>query len=175
MGYEHSLNFMAQLRPGTTRAQLEAAMKPLTDYWGSPLFEERGFDVEHDPDAGTFYMNTYGEVGYGYFDTVSAIAANLGQIASEAGEIELYDHDTGDLDNAKAVIMFGPSEESINAYVVKRDIAEGLELMKRHLPAEKIEAISALIASSAVEGFRRGQTMATKIDKEDFGLTAEQR
>lgn len=75
------------------------------------------------------------------------MAANLNEIVLEAGQIELRDHDTGDLDNAITIIEFGPSDEAINAYVRKRDIDAALILIGNHLPQDKIAAIRAMIDS----------------------------
>lgn len=78
---------------------------------------------------------------YDYYDLVSEVADNLCRIVAEPGEIWLYDHDTGDVDNAKTVIEFGPSEETINAYIAKRDIEAGLKMMEPHLCGDKLDAL----------------------------------
>ncbi len=151
MGYAHSMMFNAMVRKGVTVQQVEAALKPLIDYFGRGLNEGDGVSddaiFEFNEENGELDCNTYGDVGYGYYDLVYEVAQNLAAIVAEPGEINLYDHDTGDIENAKTVLLFGPTEASINDYVAKRDIGEAMDLMKDHLPAEKIEAIRALIAS----------------------------
>lgn len=152
MGYSHSMMFNTVVRKGVTAQEVEVALKPLIDYFGKGLNtgDEVGYDSSFDfvDETGELDCNTYGDVGYGYYDLVCEVAQNLAAIVEEPGEIELYDHDTGDIDNAKTAIVFGPSGESINAYVAKRDIDKALGLMKHHLSDEKIGAIRALIAAS---------------------------
>ncbi|OZA27085.1 MAG: hypothetical protein B7X93_09670 [Hydrogenophilales bacterium 17-61-9] len=150
MGYDHSMCLHAQVKSGVTVDQVAEVIKPLLEYWGAEInSEESSFNnkFSFDPETGDLDVETAGEVGYGYRDLVEEAASRLSQIVEGAGEIELRNHDTGDLDNAISVIEFGPSDEAIKAYIEKRDIDEGLELMKLHLPEEKIEAIRALIAS----------------------------
>lgn len=151
MGYNHTMMFNTVVRKGVTAQEVEVALKPLIDYFGKGLNtgDEVGYDSSFDfvDETGELDCNTYGDVGYGYYDLVYEVAQNLAAIVAEPGEINLYDHDTGDIENAKTVLLFGPTEASINDYVAKRDIGEAMDLMKGHLPAEKILAIRALITS----------------------------
>jgi hypothetical protein len=141
MAYEHSMHMTAKAAAGTTLEQVAEAFKPIMEYMGYDgidAFTKRetvtGDDLfEFDPQTGDISVSTCGEVGYNYIDLVREVAENLGKIVSEAGEIVVYDHDTGSIEDAKTVIEFGPSEEAIKAYVAKRDIKAGLALMKEHL------------------------------------------
>lgn len=149
MGYSHTMHLKAKVAAGTTVQQVTEALKPAMEYLGhdATAFEKDfvGDDVfffAHE--TGDLAVSTYGEVGYGYYDLVCAVAANLGRIVAEPGEIWLYDHDTGDIDEAKTVIEFGPSEEAIKVYIAKRDIEAGLKLMEPHLCGDKLDALRRL-------------------------------
>lgn len=79
------------------------------------------------------------------------MAARLGQIVEEPGEITLIDHDAApaDYDEAKATILFGSSDEAIKAYVARRDIEAGLGLIAPHVPAEILDALRAMVQAAA--------------------------
>ena len=153
MGYEHAMHLNAKVSAGTTVQQVADAFKPLMKYAGydgadaftkaeTVAGEDEFF---FDPETGDLDVSTSGPVGYGYFDIVLEMAGNLGRIVAESGEIWLYDHDTGDIDEARTVIEFGPSEEAIKAYRAKRDIEAGLKLMEPHLSSEKLDAVRRLM------------------------------
>ena len=147
MGYYHSMRLKANIAEGVSVAQVTEALMPIVKYAGH--HPDRLFDggtlgddeFDFDEETRELWVSTSGEVGYSYYDLVSEVAQNLGKIAAEPGEIELVDHDTGCIDEAKSIIEFGPSEEAIKAYIAKRDIGKGLELIKLHLSAEKFEAL----------------------------------
>jgi hypothetical protein len=149
MGYNHTMHLKAKVVAGTTVQQMAEAFKPIMEYAGYDgidAFTKRktvnGEDeFSFDPQTGELAVSTYGVVAYNYRNLVREVAANLGRIVAEPGEIWLYDYDTGDIAEAKTVIEFGPSEEAIKAYRAKRDIGNGLELIKPHLSAEKFEAL----------------------------------
>lgn len=149
MGYDHTMHLKAKVVAGTTVQQVAEAFKPIMEYAGYDGIdaftkaETVAGDDEFffDPKTGELAVSTYGEVGYGYYDLVCEMAANLGRIVAEPGEIWLYDHDTGDIDEAKTVIEFGPSEEAIKAYIAKRDIEAGLKMMEPHLPGDVLDAV----------------------------------
>lgn len=153
MGYEHAMHLNAKVAAGTTVQQVADAFKPLMKYAGydgadaftkaeTVAGEDEFF---FDPETGDLDVSTSGPVGYGYFDIVMEMAGNLGRIVAESGEIWLYDHDTGNIDEARTVIEFGPSEEAIKAYRAKRDIEAGLKLMEPHLSSEKLDAVRRLM------------------------------
>jgi hypothetical protein len=140
----------AKVAAGTTVQQVAEALKPVMEYLGHDVTAfEKDFvgddEFLFDPVTGNLQVSTYGEVGYSYSDLVVALAANLGRIVAEPGEIRLYDHDAADIDEAKTVIEFGPSDEAIKAYIAKRDIEAGLKMMEPHLSAEKLEEVRRLI------------------------------
>jgi hypothetical protein len=149
MGYKHTMLLKAQVSAGTTVQQVADAFKPIMDYAGydgvdafteaETVCGEDEFIFESD--TGSLEVVTYGDVGYEYRDIVREVAGNLGKIVAEPGEIWLYDHDTGDIDEAKTVIEFGPSEEAIKAYIAKRDIEAGLKLMEPYLCVDKLDAL----------------------------------
>lgn len=149
MGYDHTMHLKAKVAAGITVQQVAEAFKPIMEYAGYDgidAFTKRetvnGEDeFSFDPQTGELAVSTYGEVGYGYYDLVCEMAANLGRIVAEPGEIWLYDHDTGDIDEAKTVIEFGPSEEAIKTYIAKRDIEAGLKMMEPHLCGDKLDAL----------------------------------
>lgn len=155
MGYDHTMHLQAKVAAGTTVQQVAEAFKPIMEYAGydginafSKAETVVGDDeFLFDPKTGELAVSTYGEVGHSYIDLVREVAGNLGWIVAEPGEIWLYDHDTGDIDNAKAVIEFGPSEEAIKAYIAKRDIEAGLTLMELHLSGEKLAELRRIIMS----------------------------
>jgi hypothetical protein len=158
MGYDHTMILDAKIAVGTSVQQVAEAFKPLMQYAGYDgvtAFSEgrtetsNGDEFSFDPDTGNLEVRTYGDVGYGYGDIVREVAANLGAIVSEAGEIWLYDHDTGDIDEAKTVIEFGPSEEAIKAYIAKRDIEAGLKMMDPHLHADVLETVRRVVSVAA--------------------------
>ena len=149
MGYDHTMHLKAKLAAGTTVQQVADAFKTLMEYTGydgvdaftkgeTVMGEDEFF---YDIQTGELAVSTYGEVGYGYADLVREVASNLGQVVSEPGEIWLYDHDTGDIDEARTVFEFGPSEEAIKAYIAKRDIEAGLELMAPYLSGDEQAAL----------------------------------
>lgn len=146
MGYDHTMTLNAKIAAGTTIQQVADAFKPLmayTGYDGIDAFTQAdtvmGEDAFcFDPETGELAVSTYGEVGYGYLDLMRDVAENLGRIVAEPGELWLYDHDTGDIDNAKTVIEFGQTEAAIKAYIAQRDIKAGLMLMAPHLCGDKL-------------------------------------
>lgn len=153
MGYDHTMHLDAKVVPGTPVENVAKAFRPIMEYAGydgvdaftkgeTVLGDDEFF---YNPDTGELYASTYGEVGYGYHDIVCDLARNLGGIVSEPGEIHLYNHDTGDIDEAKTVIEFGPSEEAIKAYIAKRDIEAGLRLMEPHLSQEVLDAVRRIV------------------------------
>jgi hypothetical protein len=139
MGYDHTMHLTANIAEGVTVEQVTDALMPIVEYAG--YNRDRLFDggtlgyneFEFNQENRELWVSTHGEVGYGYHDLVGEVASNLNKIVAEPGEIWLYDHDTGDIDEAKTIIEFGPSDEAINAYIAKRDIKAGLDLMKSHL------------------------------------------
>lgn len=153
MGYDHTMHLKAKVAAGTTLQQVVDAFKPLMEYSGYDGIdaftkaETADGDDEFffDPETGELAVSTYGRVGYGYYDIVCKVAENLGRIVAEPGEIWLYDHDMGDIDKAKAVIEFGPSEVAIRAYIAKRDIEAALEMMKPHLSSDKLDEVRRVI------------------------------
>lgn len=152
MGYDHTMHLKAKVVAGTTVQQVAEAFKPIMEYAGYDGIdaftkaETVAGDDEFffDPKTGELAVSTYGEVGYGYYDLVCEMTANLGRIVAEPGEIWLYDHDTGDIDEAKTVIEFGPSEEAIKAYIARRDIEDGLGKIAPYVPAERLAVIRAM-------------------------------
>jgi hypothetical protein len=146
MGYNHTMLLDAKVVAGTTVQQVAEALKPIMEYLGHDVTAfEKDFvgddEFIFEPATGNLQVSTYGEVGYSYYDLVSEVADNLGRIVAEPGEIWHYDHDTGDIDAAKTVIEFGPSEEAIKAYIAKRDIEAGLKLIEPHVPVASLEAL----------------------------------
>jgi hypothetical protein len=141
MAYEHSMDLKAKVVAGTTLEQVAEAFRPIMEhmkYEGIDAFTKAetvtGDDLfNFDPQTGDIFVSTCGEVGYDYIDCVREVAGNLGKIVAEAGEIVLYDHDTPYVDEVKTVIEFGPSEDAIKAYIVKRDLESSLALMRDHV------------------------------------------
>jgi len=141
MAYEHSMRVTAKVAAGTTLEQVVEAFKPIMEYAGYDGIDAftKAETVAGDdefffgPETGDLLVSTCGEVGYGYIDLVREVAENLGKIVAEPGEIVLYDHDTGAIEDAKTVIEFGQSDADIKAYIAKRDIKAGLALMREHL------------------------------------------
>lgn len=150
MGYDHSMSLRAQMKKGVTLDQVAEAIAPLLKYLDAEINSpEPSFDDEFlfDPETGVLSISTGGEVKDSYFIEVEEVALRLGKIVEAAGEIQLRDHSTGDLDNAISVIEFGPSSEAIRTYKAERDIAAAMDLMKPYLPENKIDEIRALIKS----------------------------
>lgn len=147
MGYGHTMYLNAGIKPGVTADQVATAIKPLLEYFGYDLHigDTRNKEIAFDPSTGELVVTTYGDVCYAYIDIVRAVAANLGRIVAQPGEIWLYDHDTGDLDNAKTVIEFGPSDEAINVYIAERDIEAGLNLIGRHVGKEEMNRLREIL------------------------------
>ena len=157
MGYDHTMHLQAKVAAGITVQQVADAFKTLMEYTGydgvdaftkgeTVMGEDEFF---YDIQTGELAVSTYGEVGYGYADLVREVASNLGQVVSEPGEIWLYDHDTGDIDEAKTVIEFGPSEEAIKAYIARRDIEASLKLMAPYLSGDEQAALRRWLALHA--------------------------
>lgn len=149
MGYDHSMLMRTQLKSGVTTEEVEQAFEPLLEYFDETLNSgdpENYFNFT--PETGEVDVSTCGEVSYSYHELVEEVADRLGPLVDVGGEFDLYDHDTGDIDNAHSVYVFGPSDEAIKTYITKRDLDEAMELMKRHLPEAKIGAIQALISAS---------------------------
>lgn len=153
MAYDHTMHLKAKVATGTPVQQVAEAFKPIMEYVGydgidaftkaeTVAGEDEFF---FDPDTGELAASTYGEVGYNFIDLVRELADNLGRIATEPGEIWLYDHDTGDIDEAKAVIEFGSSEEAIKAYIARRDIEAGLKLMEPHLCGDTLGEVRRIV------------------------------
>ena len=148
MSFDHSMSLFAEVKEGVSNDQVLEVLMPVLKVFGAKDGESvYGCDFNFDEESREVSLDTYGEVGDSFYETLKTVASNLNGIVSEAGGLELRDHDTGDLDNAVSPIFFGPSEEAINAYVRKRDIDQALALMMDHVGEEKIEAIRALIAS----------------------------
>ncbi|GLW61506.1 hypothetical protein Hthe01_18550 [Hydrogenophilus thermoluteolus] len=155
MGFSHTMRLKARIAPGVTVEDIAEALHPIAEYNLYSVFDalvsgERYVDDEFLFDPGTRELSvaTYGKVGYNYYDILEEVADRLGRIVSEPGEIWLYDHDTGDIENAKCVFVFGPSEEAIKAYLARRDIEAGLRLMEPHLAPETIAAIRRLVGTA---------------------------
>lgn len=138
MGYSHTMTVTAMVKPGTAPSQIAEAFRPILDYFGhdDDVFEggETIIQVGDDefsfnPTTGHLSVSVYGDVSYGHSDLVDQVADNLGPLAAEPGEIELYNHDTGDIDNAKSTFVFGPNAETINLYVAKQKMESGLALI----------------------------------------------
>lgn len=149
MGYSHTMTMKAKVPVGTTVQQVAVAFAPIMQYMGydgvdaftkaeTVVGDDEFF---FDPETGELAVSTYGEVGYSYYDILCDMAEHLGKIVAEPGEIWLYDHDTGDIDQAKTVIVFGPSDEATKAYIAKRDIEAGIQLMEPHLPHDVLDLI----------------------------------
>lgn len=150
MSFDHSMSLCcAQVKEGVSKEQVREALMPVLKVFGADKKDSAVYGCEFifNEETGDVYLDTYGEVGDSFDDKVRDVAANLNEIVLEAGQIELRDHDTGDLDNAITIIEFGPSDEAINAYVRKRDIDAALILIGNHLPQDKIAAIRAMIDS----------------------------
>ncbi|WP_201211366.1 hypothetical protein [Rhodocyclus purpureus] len=149
------MHLKAKVTAGTTVQHVADAFKVLMEYSGHDgvdAFSSRVMGEDeffYDPQMGDLAVSTYGEVRYGYADLVREFACNLGRIVVEPGEIWLYDHDTGDIDEAKTVIEFGPSEEAIKAYIATREIEAGLKLMEPYLSHEKLAALRPWLALEA--------------------------
>ena len=152
MGYSHTMHLTAKAIPGVTTQEITDAFAPIMQYlgYGDPFNNKTGDDeFVFDPQTGELSVSTYGDVGYGYEGLVREVAANLGKIVADPGEIWLYDHDTGDIDNAKTVIEFGPTRDAIESYRARRDIEAGLAMMKPHLGEETVRVIRQFIQSRA--------------------------
>lgn len=153
MGYNHTMHLKTKVAAGVTLQQVAEAFKPIMEYMGydgvDAFTKRETVDWEDefafDQKTGDLAVSTYGQVGYHYYDIVRELAANLGRIVTEPGEIWLYDHDTGDLDNSKTVIEFGPSEEAINVYIAERDIEAGLNLIGRHVGKEEMNRLREIL------------------------------
>lgn len=152
MGYDHSLSTAATLKEGITLDQLVEAFKPILDYFGydRSVFEgcTDALYCNHKfhwvPETGEFSAYICGEVSCGYKDLVEATADKLGSLVKSPNEFLLYDHDTGDIDNAKNVIPYAESPEAVKRHVADTAIAEALELMRKHLSMPVMEQIEQL-------------------------------
>jgi hypothetical protein len=162
MGYEHTMHLKAKVSAGTTVQQVADAFKPIMDYAGhngvdaftkaeTVVGEDEFF---FDPKTGELAVSTYGEVGYDYCDIVRKVVDNLGKIVAEPGELWLYDHDTGDIDEAKTVIEFGPSEEVVKAYIAKRDIDEAVAKLREHFDNGTMEMVEDVLDTWFTRTFR---------------------
>lgn len=138
MRYNHTMLVTAKVKPGTAPSQIAEAFRPILDYLGyeddvfdkgDVFFRVGGDEFYFNPETRDVSVETGGEVKYGYLNLVSEVADNLGPLAAEPGEIELYDHDIADIDNAKSTFVFGPNAETINLYVAKQKMESGLALI----------------------------------------------
>lgn len=156
MSYDHSLSTAATLKEGTTLDNLVAAIRPILDYFGydRSVFEGCNDNLycNHEfhwvPESREFSIYTCGEVSTGYGKMVEQAAGLLGPLVDHPNEFLLVDHETGDSDDAKSTIHYGPSVEAISRYVADKAIAEALDMMREHLDVSVMKQIEQLAKSS---------------------------
>jgi hypothetical protein len=163
MGYDHTMLLTAKVAAGTTLQQVADAFMPIMEYAGydgidaftKPETVTGDGEFFFDPKTGELAVSTYGDVGYDYHDIVRKVADRLGKIVAEPGEIWLYDHDTGDIDEAKTIIEFGPSDEAIKVYIARRDIAEVIAKMREHLDNGTMTMMENVLDTWFIRTFRQ--------------------
>lgn len=152
MGYDHSLITAGTLKPGVTLDQLVDAVQPLFNYRGydghkafNEGLGENSIDEFHWlPESRKFSIYTCGEVKDTFSDLVEGVANNLGPLVEHPSEFALYNHDTGDIDNAKSIIVYGDSEAVIQRYLAEQDLAQAIEKMEKHLTVPAMNQIRLL-------------------------------
>lgn len=168
MSYVHSMSLTAKLQPGTTLEQLVEAFKPLFDYngyegidafsAGETVMGEDEFSF--NPDTLELSVTTSGDAPYTYPEILKEVAGNLGPLVIEASEIVHYDQSTGDIDNARGVIEFGPSKRAIQAFKRRRDGNSALNLLESHLNPEQLATLTAWLEAQPAQ--QRGRTRRTR-------------
>ena len=151
MGYSHTMSGHARIKPGVTPAEVEAALEPVLVYFGDEGAITANAGVHNDntyafdEESRDLEFQTNGEVGYGYADLVEAVAGNLHAIVSEAGQMDLIDYDSGDIENMVMTIEFGPDKASIDAYIRSREIGIGLETIRPYVGPKTLAALRGLL------------------------------
>lgn len=156
MGFDHSLNFGASVRPGTPVEEVADAMAAVLHYhgYGADDFNRLSGDncLDYGPENGHLSVYFSGPVSYDHSDRVEQMAASLGRIVIEAGEIHLRDFNTGDLENAITTFYFGPTPEAIEDYQFKKELESSLAALAAYLDAEALEKIrEAALAGAKVK------------------------
>lgn len=132
MPYDHSMYTEARLKAGTSLSQVNAALKPLTDY----LFSLEEFSINRM--TGDLVFSTSGYVCANFHDLVVEAAANLGPLTQSPSLLTLSDHSTADLENAIDVVFYGASVEAVEQFHFEVDLADAMAKLTGHLPAEAI-------------------------------------
>jgi hypothetical protein len=80
-----------------------------------------------------------------YIDILKIVAMNLQPLVSVPGSISLLDSETGDTENAKDEIFFGPfsSDEAITQFRYDRNLSLAMDLLKEFVGNEGIQHLMA--------------------------------
>lgn len=150
MGFEHSMSFSAKFKPGTTPKIVATALQPVLGYSGyDESFNVAGDDeISYNQETGDLDWYSAGEVGWNFCESVQEMAKNLSGFVIEPGEIELRNHDTGDLENAISHYFFGPSENAIKRYQADKYMTEALELLQPHFPDDALHSVSQILIAN---------------------------
>jgi hypothetical protein len=154
MGFDHSLNTVAQIKRGVSRAELATALAPLLEYFGADFKEDDvidsdlGCEIKFNEDTRGFDLYTCGEVRHNFDNLIKQSAENLTHLVETPGFFELRDFDTGDFDSAIVKHYFGPSTEAIQDFKKREAIQATLHLLGEHFQSEVVTDVEKLLAGA---------------------------
>lgn len=151
MSYDHSLSAEAILKPGTTQEQVENALGQFLEYFDYKTLNDDLYadhQIEFDPDAGSLYIYTNGDVGDSFGPLIWETAKDMGPLTKEPGYFVLSNHDTPNLDEAQDKIYFGSSKEAIEAFMARESANHAVSLLEVYVDHDLAAKIRDMVDQS---------------------------